>query len=151
MEPVIVTIVVVVISWFAGALVYIYDQGRRQGTLVQKLQGVSDQADADRVAFRESMREIRTELKTSLARLDAMFLDHHGNPRLMSVDAHRSWCAQSHEVCAERFGRIVEGIAKGETDRMQRDNEIFNRLRKIERTVDRMASKMDVKEGIDDH
>lgn len=148
MEPIIVTIVAVVVGWFAAALVYIYDQGRRQGALVQKLQGVSDQADADRETFRESMREIRAELKTSLAQLGAMFLDHHGNPRLMSVDAHRSWCAQSHEVCAERFSRIVESISKGETDRLQRDNEIFNRLRKIERTVDRMAAKMNVKEEL---
>ncbi len=146
MEPIIVSIVAVVVGWIAAALVYTHDQGKRQGSQNARLDAVAKQLDADRASYRDGLSEIRQDFKTAMARLDAMFLDHNGNPRLMSVDAHRSWCAQSHEVCAERFGRIADGIDKGEVDRTQRDHEIFNRLRKIERTVDRVASKMNIQE-----
>jgi hypothetical protein len=145
-ESIIVSIVVVVVGWIAAGLAYTFDQGKRQGRQNERLDAIAKQLDADRAAYRESLLEVRKDFNTALSRLDAMFLDHNGNPRLMSVDAHRSWCAQSHEVCGERFSRIVEGLSKGETDRLQRDNEIFNRLRKIERVTDRMAAKMDIKE-----
>ncbi len=135
MDPIIVSIVAVVIGWFAAALVYTFDQGRRQGKHDERLAAIAEQVKKDREAFRLELREFR-----------AMFQDNHGNPRLMSVPAHHDWCNQSQKVCAERFSNIIAGISKDATDRLQRDNEVFSRLRKIEKTLTAVATKMQIKE-----
>jgi hypothetical protein len=147
----------VLVGWAATIIVFIYTKGRERGRTDAKidslelkilkdkeeankvLEGITgelnqakEQLALDREAFRETLRKSQDELQASLVKMERMFTDSNGNPRLMSVKAHESHCGLAQKVCAERFSNIKEDQKQFANDQIQRDHEIFNRLRNLE-------------------
>jgi hypothetical protein len=136
----------VCVGWAATIVIFIYTKGKERGRtdakiedLEKKLVGVKvesqetrDQMDNDREAFRQTLKESREEFQASLRQMERMFVDSNGNPRLMSVNAHLSHCGLAQKICGERFENIVKSQDKFSTEQIQRDHEIFKRLRDLE-------------------
>lgn len=136
----------VCVGWIATIGIFLYTKGKERGRtdakiedLEKKLIGVREetqetreQMDMDREAFRQTLKESREEFQASLRQMERMFVDSNGNPRLMSVNAHTAHCGLAQKICAERFENIVKGQDKFSTEQIQRDHEIFRRLRDLE-------------------
>lgn len=136
----------VCVGWAATVVVFIYSKGKERGRTDAKIEDLEtkltkvkvenretrEQMDLDREAFRQTLKESREEFQASLRQMERMFVDSNGNPRLMSVNAHTAHCGLAQRVCAERFEHITKGQDKFTTEQIQRDHEIFNRLRSLE-------------------
>ncbi len=129
MESWIVTLGISVFGWGVMLAGYIFDQGRQR----QKIKDITESVSYD-----------RDEFKRSLAKLEGMFIDQNGNPRLVSVDVLRDHCTMNHDVCRIRFDNIVKSADKVESDQAEMYREVFARLNDIERVTTRIATKMDI-------
>lgn len=129
MESWMLTLGIAGFGWVVMLAGYIFDQGRQR----QKIKDIAENVSKD-----------RDEFKLSLAKLEGMFIDQNGNPRLVSVEALRDHCAINHDVCQVRFGSIVKSVDKVEADHTEMYREVFKRLNKIETATTRIATKMDI-------
>ncbi len=117
-EKILIPIGISVVGWILMLFGYVYHQGRKD----QRVVSLEEKVNKDEVDF-----------TTAIKRLEDAFLDGDGNSRLMPV----AQCMVSREGCKERFDRFEDKIDK-------RDNEMFERMRVIEKSTTSISATLEV-------
>lgn len=136
-----------VTTWVITALTWAYSHGRMSGkfeaqkelnknvtealgkSLDDKTLTLTTMIEANKTAMTKMIMKISDDHTKSITEIKNLFVDADHNPRLLTVTQHDHDCNSKHLVIATQLGAIEQKIDSKVTS----DNELFNRLRLIEK------------------